>query len=742
MKRITAVLMAAFLAATALAGCKAAAGGDTTAGGSAMGRYVEEDMELPMKSGEYPISLGKSEAGNLLLFASDAGGGQVIRYEYGEGKWDRLALEWTKDLITNDMVTFDDAEEADDGTIYVLSTDNISGLRTVTKKTADGDAQKADIPWLEQEKSGGFFPMVYDLLVDGAGHYWLMDVLNGSVVVYDSEQGDIVKEIPVSQNGATTQKVLFRNENGEIAVTVEQGRYAIYDEDSLESAGTLESKAAEGTQYALCGDGENWYQFSESGIARMKAGNDIEENIMDGSSSAMGSPVNTLLGAQAGQDGEFYALYKQSDAGTYSLEHYVYDEEIAAVPEHTLKVFGLEKSDTVQQAVTQFQKANPDVKVEYTTLGKDADEVTTDDIRTLNTELLSGNGADVLMLDGLSLDSYIEKGILEDITDIAQEFADSGEYMDNFIESAAASDGKIYGLPVKFSVPLMFGEDEAKQALEDMDSLKAYLEASPDSQVFCYSDPAYVRDVLFLLYQDEIIGEDGRVDQEKLTELFEMESAIIKNMGEDGELPIFVSGDDALQGQVSAFGEGGDGVGVLEKKDTVGTADVKSLAAMMMPYGVMREAKTQADPVHGLYNPQGIAGINHASGQKELAKEFVRFLLSEEIQDVPLYDGFPVLTSALEAKAEESEEGADSFAAGISVSDDSGSESMLTVGYPTREETEDFIELCKTLDKPLVQNRIIWNFYTEEADNYLEGSVSADEAAKNIAQKVDTYLAE
>ena len=32
--------------------------------------------------------------------------------------------------------------------------------------------------------------------------------------------------------------------------------------------------------------------------------------------------------------------------------------------------------------------------------------------------------------------------------------------------------------------------------------------------------------------------------------------------------------------------------------------------------------------------------------------------------------------------------------------------------------------------------------YQEEADKYLEGSADAEEAAENIAQKVDTYLAE
>ena len=74
---------------------------------------------------------------------------------------------------------------------------------------------------------------------------------------------------------------------------------------------------------------------------------------------------------------------KAPSSGAYSLEHYVYDEDVPSVPEQTLTVFGLTKSDTVQQAITQFQKANPDVQVEFSSLGKAGNEVTTEDIRTL-----------------------------------------------------------------------------------------------------------------------------------------------------------------------------------------------------------------------------------------------------------------------------------------------------------------------------------------------------------------------
>ena len=143
-----------------------------------------------------------------------------------------------------------------------------------------------------------------------------------------------------------------------------------------------------------------------------------------------------------------------------------------------------------------------------------------------------------------------------------------------------------------------------------------------------------------------------------------------------------------------------------------------------------------------MYHPLGTVGINSASGQKELAEEFVKYLFSDEIQSAALIDGFPVLLSALDGKVQEAAAASGNFAASVAVSGEDGIDMELVASYPEEEEVRAFTELCRTLDTPMEQNRIVWNIYQEEADSFMEGSAGADEAAKNIAQKVDTYLAE
>ncbi len=740
MKKITVMILAGVLAAGMVSGCSSGTEGEGSASGK--GRYVEEDMELPLSDTEQAVNFTRSGEGNPLLFASD--GTQVIRYEYRDGAWERTELTWTKSLVTGDAVTFEDAEETADGMQYVMTVDNDTMQCTLTRQAADqaeaGEGEKVELSYLETEAAYGY-PLVYDIAVDPSGNYWLMDMMQGMVLAVDGETDETLLEVPaeLSLVSSQSQKMLFQGEDGKIAFATGEGEYTIYDSASMEEVGSLNTDCSTEDGYALAAVGEDWYQISADGISRMQDGNDIEEVIMDGNSGAMGSPLNTVNGMVPMGDGEFLALYSQTDSGAYSMEHYVYDEDVLSVPEQTLTVFGLTKSDTVQQAITQFQKENPDVQVEFNSLGKSGNEVTTEDIRTLNTELLSGNGADVLMLDGLPADSYIEKGMLEDLTDLYGEIADSADYLETIMENTVQSDGKIYGLPVKFSVPLMFGNQDTEHALDSLDSLTAYLEKNPDADIFGPAKSSYIRDMLFILYQDEVMGEDGKIDTQALEKLLLTVEKIAENSGEEGDVSYLA--EDSV-GLASPFAANEDGLDVMSNADAVGTTDVGSLSSMMVPYAVMRQAGLEPETVRNMYHPLGTVGINSASGQKELAEEFVKYLFSDEIQSAALIDGFPVLLSALDGKVQEAAAASGNFAASVAVSGEDGIDMELVASYPEEEEVRAFTELCRTLDTPMEQNRIVWNIYQEEADSFMEGSAGADEAAKNIAQKVDTYLAE
>lgn len=743
--RFVASVLLAVLTLSALSGCTKSGGSadngtqsgkiaDSGAGGnSGKGRYIEEDVELPLQDGEQTLNLTQTKDGNLLIFAL-FNDNHLKRYEYNGQQWEAVSLDWFSQLYADKNVIPMEVQETVDGVQYVRGMDEET--RTYIARGGDGSSgEDLQIPCLSQQGETGY-PIITGLTIDGSGNYWLQNPYEQKAAVISGDTMEVLEEFGTVMTFSMMQRLMFEG-NGAIALNTEENVYVIYDENRKEQGRFSLQMKGPGW---MCSDEEHWYFISEEGITRLTVGNDTQELIMDGSLGAMGSTVNTAAGAVRGNEDDFYILYYQEKAGTNSLKHYVYDPEAVSAPEKTLQVFGLEDSDTIREAAIGYQKQHPDVRVEFTTSGKRAGEVTSDDIRTLNTELLSGNGADVLLLDGLPADAYIEKGILADLSETAEKLMKEDTYLEPLMKNTVQKDGKIYGLPIKFSVPLIFGNEDTKKALESLESLKAFLENNPEASVFGLADKEYIRDFLFQMYQEELFGEDGRVDQEKLTDLLELAGKIAVNakaaLFEESMEDINESGYK----RNPFIGLGTEGL--ITHPEGAATTCISSISDMMVPYTVMRSKSLTPETIRGFYLPEGVAAINKNTDQAEIALEFVKYLFSREVQSAQLDDGFPVLERALQdKKSEVDSEYAESYYI-MSSWDFEGETIELEAVFPTMEEVEELLRLCGTLSVPAEQERIIWNIYQKEADQYLAGAADAQTAAENIARKVDTYLAE
>lgn len=737
-RQITALMLCVITAAGIFCGCQKSGAPDSESG--AKGRYVEKDIELPTEKGEEVLNLIKSKEGNPVLF-SCLDGTKVFRYEYKDGEWKKSSLDWLDGLYKEKDVYFMEVQESADGAQLVRGTDD-EALTHIARSGDGKTGAELNIPYLKQKGETGY-PGVMELQIDSDGNYWMNDMYQSRLVVISADSLDVTEEINTVQCFSGEQRVVYTAENGDMAVNTEEGRFTLYDSKLNEKE---KLKVSQEGLLQMCSRGDSWYSVSEQGIVRMAPGNEVSEVLMDGSMGAMGSSTNTPIGMTAGEE-EFYVLYRQDKASAYRLCRYTYDEEASAVPEHTLRVFGLSENDTVREAVIGFQKLHSDVKVEFQTAGS-GEELSADDIRTLNTELLGGNGADILLLDGLPVDSYAEKGVLADMTKFVKELTGQADYLEEVLGNTARKDGKIYGIPVKFSVPVIYGNEEVKKALSSLETLSKYLDKNPEANIFGVAERGYIRDFLFQLYQDEILGTDKKIDKEKMALLFELEKKIAVNARAEvfdkfasGEMAIGTGTMNQIFSQSMFTNPGGEAI--LNHPESVTTERIASISNMMVPYAIMRRLKLSPETVKDFYVPKGIIGINSNTEQRELAEEFVKYLFSEEIQGAQLDDGFPVLLSSLEnIRAEADSDYAKNLMVGSSLVIDGEDHLDVEAGYPEKKEIEDLIDMCKSLKTPAVQDCTIWNIYQTEADECLKGSIDEETAAKNIAQKVDTYLAE
>ena len=86
-----------------------------------------------------------------------------------------------------------------------------------------------------------------------------------------------------------------------------------------------------------------------------------------------------------------------------------------------------------------------------------------DALKTLSTDILAGNGPDVLILDGMPVDSYVEKGILTDISDVVDEVKASDGLVDSIVKDST-KDGKIYAIPTRFLVSFITSDQQTVDA--------------------------------------------------------------------------------------------------------------------------------------------------------------------------------------------------------------------------------------------------------------------------------------
>ena len=190
------------------------------------------------------------------------------------------------------------------------------------------------------------------------------------------------------------------------------------------------------------GDSEDeLYYVNHEGLFYHKIGGSTTEQLMNGELTSLGD-----------RSIDFQALYKYDDKNymvfavdsqeTRHCYRYTYDAEVSAVPENQITVYALEDTNALQQVITAYQKAYPDVVVKKTIGISGEDGVTAEDaVKSLNTEMLAGKGPDVLVLDGLPTESYKEKGVLADLSSYVKA-ADKKEGLFTNITDAYAGNGK------------------------------------------------------------------------------------------------------------------------------------------------------------------------------------------------------------------------------------------------------------------------------------------------------------
>ena len=705
----------------------------------AMGRYVETLIGLP--GGAWQAF---TQAGDM-VYAVDASGETLLRsFDLAANNWETLPTGHDE-AASPAQGGVNGIAVAEDGTLYLSS-----GWAMITEdgypfleRIRDGQAQRVQ---LDQKLYTGADNLSFCALPSGG-----LIALSDREAFRFSPEGETLKRYAVP-GGASVAAY-----GGEIAIcSPANGMITVLDVESGQTLRSLAlpSAASEGI-VGYDGNGALYYVCAD-GLYQVNAGSTLMVQIADGRLMTAGKPSAQARALLFDAQNNPIIAYQQD--GGLSLIAYTYDENVATEPDTLLSVYTLYDSTVLRESVNLFQQAYPDVMVDITVALPQGTAVTRDDaIRTLNTELLSGNGPDVLVLDGLPVENYIEQGMLLDLSSAVQPMMDSGALLQN-VASSFAEGRSIPAVPTRFLLPTLWGEVSGMETLADM---AAWAQANPDALPLYAIEPGFLIGTFYTSCAPAWFDGQGGLDAAAIEAFLTALKAIRGNW--TYEAAVQVTGQD-FRAQFS-----GSGLQLLGWNPYGGGLDrnavEENMGAVMMMRGFQKQLPSLLSGRHnaaelngqliasnlenggfaalpgqaeGCFVPIQILGVNRSSANAEAAQAFIAYALGAVPQSFDfMAAGFPVNAAAQEALLRE-----DAGQGGTTMGG-AGGGGLTWVSTPLdAEQCAQLRSLIEGLKTPVVVDFTLYQMLVEESVPFFEDSMDAAQAAQNVCARANAYLAE
>ncbi|NBJ91040.1 extracellular solute-binding protein [Parablautia muri] len=787
--------------------------GDGTNGASgennentAMGRYVETAIDLS----EYCIrtdSLTKYEDGTLVI--PDYYNSPIVSRDNGE-TWEPEGTEWFTKLMKEDAYIMDMAY-GPDGTAVVIydksddNTDSEDDSNTDSEedpaetKDSDNQDEESESEALGENETETDNSKEDEYRLDPVGFIVKPDGTQIPIQISVEEDDAYMRNVWVSDKGRIFVSTLGTNiyeikEDGtaEKFLTIEDrteliafqgdlmiidgsrfGDLILYDMEKKErvvdevlndfvSENYKERDVYNGSEffdlYIFPGEEGVIYLAGKKGLHRHVIGGSTVEQIIDGSLSCFNNPSYSLHGMVTLPDNEFLALF-----GGGKLVRFTYNPDIPTVPNERVKVYSLEDNDTVRQAITIYQSNNPEVYVEYEVGLGEGNSITRDDaLKKLNTQIMAGEGPDLLVLDDMPIDSYMSKGLLLDLSECLNSLNGENEIFES-IKNAFKKDDKIYMIPCEIQLPMVQGDEKYISQMKDMKGIAdAFEDLREDNEgkalVYACTEKG-ILGIFSMVCAPAWKTETGELNKESIEE-FLLQCKRIYDAQMEGLPEKFLEDYELNNENLIAYYDTPrdnpdwirslDWFNYLSGKIQMVCGSLTDVNEYAEFRSIMRKKEFADDvymPLDGqsknIFIPKNLVGISAASNNIERTEELLKVLLGKENQSY-LFKGMPVNKAALEGEfiIDEkyvSEEGIYSY---IGASDQDGIMVDLEVYVLDENQQQELRDWIENVNMPYIVDTVLEEAVYKEGTKYLRGATSLDEAVKAIEQSVAIYMSE
>ncbi len=731
--------------------------GENEDGPVAMGRYVEEQIDLS-EWGTWPGDLCMREDGSLVVMDHDAG--MIISKDQG-ATWTVETPDWFADMKAQDIY-ISGLYMAPDGTVAVIrgETTDDDYTQYLDLVLPDGAQVSVETELTEEESyfqqvafrdDGAIFAStnrgIYEVERDGSCERLLMLDFNPQWIWVKENRLFIDND--------------WESEEAPLVYDLEAGEY-VEDDVLVEFVSdSYQGHSYNGTDYCdmylLPGEDGTVYVTGRKGIHRHVIGGNMMEQIVDGNLSLLSNPDYYIVDMLQLEGDAFLALFTGG-----KLIKFTYDPNVPSVPENIVTIYSLREDMNIRQAISRYQTSHPDVFVSYR-IGMDGgDSVTRDDaVKKLNTEIMAGEGPDLLVMDELPLDSYIDKGMLLDLTDHLKEYSAKEPLFDNVIE-ALKRDGKAYVVPATIGVPHIAAAAEGMESVTNLSELAGIVEqmreAYPGKDILGISGEKGILKRFAGTSEPKWISADGTVDREIIGDYLEQCKRIFDAQMDGLNESIAEAYNSRMERVASFDGRGADEIDweiYLDTMSYVGKEQMLMSGWTNQQYGYLEMVSLNKNkgfedakvvPMQGqcskVFKPATMLAVSAVSEDMDQALGFLDACLSAEVQSE--YNGIPVNQNGFDMQFTPRQDilQEDGEYTSMYTTDADGNALSFICYWPSDEQIAAFKQELASADTAYIPDLTLEEAVLKQGTAYMQGGQSLDQALDEIEKAVAIYMAE
>lgn len=723
----------------------------------AMGRYVEEKIEFSENENE--------SMPECLFFENQEGNVEVLAFKRGEedrqksyqfyvpdqeGKWQETDTKLVEAIADKNFTSVNSIlKDKQSGENYLV------GIKEEPKPEEGTPEMNYYIEKIKEDHTLEEMPIDWQckdtyygkIMIDQDQLYVLplyCDEENTEVEIiqqYDLKTGKLVKKIGEGIHDFTILEdriyaTSMENENSIACYDLAAGQL-ISNRDIGVNSRASELLPAE--------DGKGIYIINSEGIYYLPDEEEMPEQIIEGKRYTMSTPSAYIRNAYL-HNGVFYVQYAIDQ--NYVCKQYVYHKELPTVPEKTLTIFLIESCPLLQSAARAYADQHPEVCVEVNVVQKGhepiEEETKKQAIEAISTKILAGEAPDIMVLDGLPIDQYIEKGILGDMSPVLGEIEKNGNYYDSLMRTYE-KDQKVYALPLSFTLLSAAGKSELVKDGFSLEKLAAYQKQHPEEKVLGNTMPGALLEEMSGIWNSKILDSEGKVNPEALTTFLESIHTLAPM---DQEMDNCYEWKDHYQPARTWQAINKEIGTTLEEVDEAESLQLLLHSKTQLENGMIAP---NIDGETSMVNLKQLIGINAKTDKKEEIQELLNIVYSKESAEKMIGE-FSMEQDVNEEvilgeQIQKSPDSVDNYPIkqwGISfgVSNAVGGMDIKEYNVWYTDEAKYYIDALKNAKAIKPMDEQVLEIIKRNAEPYFMGKISVDEAVEKAKEKVDIYLSE